>query len=191
MNSMLLKLSTWLMTISKRWVVFLTLSIMVLFMIFILPDQANSARIVAGDSISPDTSFFYAPGDLLGAAEEYGAEGRTAYIHARWTFDLFFPLVYIAFLVAGISWFYSNSGISTEWVGYTNLLPIAAGVFDYLENTAASLIMAAYPKLIAGLPLATAIFSGMKWILIGISFLAYFGLAGAALYHFINIRFEK
>jgi hypothetical protein len=161
---------------------------MVIFMVLVLPGQAASAGQVAGDSISPDTSFFYSPGDLLQAAEEYGAEGRQAYILARWTFDLIFPLVYIAFLVAGISWFSSNIANPASWIGYTNLLPIVAGVFDYLENTAASLIMAAYPDLISGLPLACAIFSGVKWTLIGASFLAYFGLAGAALYHFVKSR---
>ena len=185
---MMKNISKWLNNISKTWVMILTLALMVLFMVTVLPKQAASAEQNAGGSISPDTSFFYAPGDLLQAAEEYGARGRLAYIQARWTFDLVFPLVYIVFLAAGISWFYQNLENPPEWIGFTNLLPLAAGLFDYLENSGASLVMGLYPTQVSGLALLTAIFSGVKWLLIAGSFLAYFGLAGAALFHWVRSK---
>jgi len=180
------KLSTWLIKVSKSWIMLLTLLIMVLFMIFVLPDQAASAEENAGGSMSPDTSFFYGPEDLIQAANEYGEEGRQAYIQARWTFDLVFPLVYISFLVVGISWFYKNLDNTTGWIVFTNLLPLAAGLFDYLENIGATLVMASYPARLFGVALVTSIFSGVKWMLIGASFLAYFALAGAALFQWIQ-----
>ncbi|HDD62027.1 MAG: hypothetical protein DRI65_06005 [Chloroflexota bacterium] len=183
---MIKNISKWLNKISKTWVMILTVAAMALFMITVLPDQAASAEQNAGGSISPDTSFFYAPEDLLQAAEEYGAGGRLAYIQARWTFDLVFPLVYMVFLVTGISWFHQNLENQTEWIGYTNLLPVAAGLFDYLENTGASLVMGLYPAQVTGLALLTTIFSGVKWLLIAGSFLAYFGLAGAALFQWVR-----
>ena len=169
----------------------LTLLIMVLFMIFVLPGQATLAEKNTGGSISPDTSFFYGPEDLIQAAKEYGEEGRRAYIQARWTFDLIFPLVYISFLVAGISWFYKILENPIDWIGFTNLLPLAAGLFDYLENIGASLVMALYPTLFSGLALVTSIFSGVKWLLIGVSFLAYFALAGAVLFQRIQGKIRK
>jgi len=184
-------LSTWLIKTSKSWVMMLTLLIMVLFMIFVLPSQAASAEENAGGSISPDTTFFYGSEDLIQAAKEYGDEGRQAYIQARWTFDLVFPLVYISFLVAGISWFYQNLENSIEWIGFTNLLPLAAGVFDYLENIGASLVMASYPMRLSGLALVTSIFSGVKWILVGASFLAYFALAGVVLFKWLKGMIRK
>ncbi len=185
------KLSTWLITVSKSWVMVLTLLIMVLFMIFVLPGQAALAEGNAKGSISPDTSLFYAPGDLLQAAQEYGADGRQAYIQTRWTFDLVFPLVYISFLVSGISWFYQKLGKPGKLLGYSNLLPLLAGIFDYLENTGASLVMASYPAQVFGLALTTSIFSGVKWLLIGGSFLAYFALAVAVLFQWIRGRFNN
>ena len=185
------KISTWLVKVSKSWVMMLTLVIMVLFMIFVLPSQAISAKENAGGSISPDTSFFYGSEKLIQAAKEYGEEGRKAYILARWTFDLVFPLVYISFLVAGISWFYQNLENSIEWIGFTNLLPLAAGLFDYLENIGASLVMALYPTQLSGLALVTSIFSGVKWFLIGASFLAYFALIGAVLFQWIQGKIRK
>ncbi len=185
------KLSIWLTKVSKSWILILTLLIMVLFMIFVLPGQAASAEENAGGSISPDTSFFYGPEDLIQAAKEYGEEGRQAYIQARWTFDLVFPLVYISFLVTGISWFYQNLENPIEWIGFTNLLPLAAGLFDYLENIGASLVMAFYPTQLSGLTLVTSFFSGVKWLLIGSSFLAYFALAGAALFQWMQGKIRK
>jgi len=185
-HTMINNLSTWLNKISKLWVMLLTLAVMIFFMIIVLPGQAASAEQNAGDSISPDTSFFYAPGDLLQAAEEYGEKGRQAYIQARWTFDLIYPLVYISFLVTGISWFFRNLVHSAEWIGFSNLLPVAAGLFDYLENIGASLVMALYPTQLSAIALLTSIFSALKWLLIGASFLAYFALAGAALFQWIQ-----
>ena len=183
---MIKKLSLWVHGMSKGWVMLLTLALMIFFMITVLPGQAASAEQNAEGSISPDTSFFYGPNDLLQAAKEYGAEGRLAYIKARWTFDLIFPLVYIGYLVTGISWFYQILENPAEWIRYTNLLPIVAGLFDYLENTGASLVMGIFPGQVPGLPLLTALFSGTKWLLITGSFLVYFALAGAALYHWIR-----
>ncbi len=185
------KLSAWLIKVSNSRVMVLALLIMVLFMIFVLPGQAATAEENAGGSISPDTSFFYGPGDLLQAAKEYGAEGRQAYIQARWTFDLVFPLVYISFLVSGISWFYIHLGKPSERLGYTNLLPLIAGLFDYLENIGASLVMAIYPAQVSGLALTTSILSGVKWLLVGGSFLAYFALAGAVLFQWIRGNFNN
>ena len=184
-------ISNWLVKASKSWVMMLTLVIMVLFMIFVLPSQAASAEENAGGSISPDTSFFYGSEELIQAAKEYGEEGRQAYIQARWTFDLVFPLVYISFLVAGISWFYQNLENSIEWIGFTNLLPLAAGLFDYLENIGASLVMALYPTQLSGLALVTSIFSGVKWLLIGASFLAYFALIGVVLFQWMQGKIRK
>lgn len=185
---MVKKISRWLLKISNNWVMVVTLLIMVLFMIFVLPGQAAVAEENSNGSISPDTSFFYGPDDLLQAAKEYGADGRQAYIQARWTFDLVFPLVYISFLVAGISWFYKKLGEPGKLLGYSNLLPLLAGIFDYLENTGASLVMASYPRQFLGLALTTAFFSGVKWLLVGGSFLLYFALAGAVLFQWIRGR---
>jgi len=185
------KLSTWLIKVSKSWIMMMTLLIMVLFMVFVLPGQAALAEENTGDSISPDTTFFYGPEDLIQAATEYGEEGRQAYIQARWTFDLIYPLVYISFLVTGISWFYRNLEYSAEWIGFTNLLPLTAGLFDYLENIGASLVMALYPTQLSGLALVTSIISGVKWLLVGASFLAYFGLGGAALFQWIQGKLRK
>jgi len=77
------------------------LVIFLLFGALVLPGQAAAAEKASGGAGSPDTSFLYTPDDLLRQAEAYGAQGRAAYVRARWTFDLAFPLVYGFFLVTG------------------------------------------------------------------------------------------
>ena len=172
--------------ISTGWVTALSILIMALFMIFVLPAQAEKSIVDTSSSRSPDTSFFYSPEELYQMADDYGQEGRQAYIRSRWTFDLIFPLVYVFFLSVGISWFYR---FSTHWKQYWifgNLLPILGGIFDYLENIAATLIMYYYPTRLPGIAQVSVFFSATKWGLIFLGFLVYFILGLGYFYALIK-----
>ena len=119
--------SAWLTGISKGWLVLLSLLVFILFMIFVLPDQAAKAEDYSQGGDSPDMSFFYSPEKLFQMAARYGESGRQAYIRARFTFDLIFPAVYGLFLVTATSWFASRAfPIGSSWrllnpVSYTHL----------------------------------------------------------------------
>ena len=178
---MIRKLSNWIGQNTTGKIALVTLIIMLLFTAFVLPNQSKASVENTGSSESPDTSFFYSPGELYSMAETYGLPGREAYIQARWSFDLIFPMIYIAFLTAGISWFLNKlPHLKHKWQ-LMNLSPLLGGIFDYLENSAASLLMFLYPTRWPGLAWLTAIFSGVKWLLISVSFIAYFYIAAAAL----------
>jgi hypothetical protein len=166
--------SEWIHKISSGRVVLLTIFVMLLFVSIVLPNQAEKSLQETGSARSPDTSFFYQIDELYQIAEEYGEEGRQAYIRSRWTFDLLFPLVYTAFLTVGVSWFLNQSGDLPQVWRLSNLLPILGCGFDYLENGAASWLMAIYPEKLTGLAQATAALSLLKWVLIGMAFLVYF-----------------
>jgi hypothetical protein len=164
------KISLWIDRISKGWVVLALLIFMILFMIFVLPGQAESSQKYSG--ISPDTTFFYHPKELINAAEDYGSDGRHFYIYNRWTFDLIFPLVYVGFLSTGISWYLRNR--RDGLIKQLNLLPILAGVFDYLENSATTTVMALYPREFYPAAYLASAFTLIKWILVYGSFGVYF-----------------
>ncbi len=100
---MLKRISKSFYSMSTGWAALTGLAVFVTFMIVVLPQQAQKAEAYSGGT-SPDTSYIYSAGDLYQMAEDYGAEGRAAYIYARFTFDLVFPLVYGFFLTATISW---------------------------------------------------------------------------------------
>lgn len=173
------KLSQALYRLSSGPVTLAALAVFILFMVFVLPDQAQKAEAVSGGAGSPDTSYFYSSADLERMAEAYGEEGRAAYVYARFTFDLVFPVVYLAFLATSISWLL-NKAIpepGNKW-RLLNLFPVLGALFDYCENIAASVFMSAYPEPSALAGSLAPVFTLVKWFFVDGSFVVLI-LAGA------------
>jgi hypothetical protein len=182
------RLSDGLRRVSTGWVVLAALVIFLLFMAFVLPGQSRSAGEASGGAGSPDTSFFYSAGDLYRMAEAYGPEGRAAYVRARVTFDVAFPLVYTFFLVTAISWVFARAFPPASRWQRANLAPLAGALFDLLENAATSLVMARFP---AQTPIAAALaplFTLAKWVFVIGSFVLLFVGIAAALWRRIRRR---
>ena len=103
-------------------------------------------------------------------AEAYGQAGREAYIRARFTFDLVWPLVYTIFLTTAISWLYQKAYTLESLWQRMNLVPVLAALFDDLENISTSLVMLRYPNHMPLVSMLASIFTVGKWILLGTSF---------------------
>ena len=103
-------------------------------------------------------------------AEAYGEEGRRAYIKARFTFDVAWPIVYTMFLATGVSWLSTQAFNAKSRWQRVNLLPVCGALFDYLENISASLVMFCYPQQTAGVDLLATFATPVKWMLISLSF---------------------
>lgn len=156
--------------------------IFIAFTALVLPWQAAEATRTANGASAPDTSLWYTPNEIYAMAETYGLEGRQAYLQARWTFDVIWPLVYTAFLVASISWLTRRIFSPESPWQMLNLLPMLAMVLDFLENTAASIVLARYPT---PSPLAAHLapaFTLLKWVFVVGSFTVLAGLALTALW---------
>ena len=169
-------LSNWFLKFSTGPI---TLAFLVVFFVFsalVLPDQAARAEVYSGEVGSPDTSLFYTADDLYGFAEAYGTDGRAAYIRARYTFDVVWPLVYLAFLVTTISWLVKRLNLEWRTWGRLNLLPIAGVLFDFLENMSAATVMARYPQTTPVLAHLAGVFTLVKWLFVGGSFIVLVGL---------------
>jgi hypothetical protein len=104
-------------------------------------------------------------------AETYGAEGRAAYVRARFTFDLVFPLTYLFFLATSISWVMLRAipDANSRW-RLLNLFPVFGALFDYLENIAASAVMLNYPEHTPFVDLLAPMFTLVKWFFVNGSF---------------------
>lgn len=165
------RFSEWLHKISSGWLTLASLLIFLSFTALVLPGQATRGQEETGGSGSPDTSFYYSADDLYQMAEEYGQEGREAYVRIRFTFDLVWPLVYTLFLVTSISWLSRRAFSGDSPWQLANLAPILAALFDFLENISTSLVMVRYPDHTAVIDTLAPIFTAVKWILVGISFL--------------------
>jgi hypothetical protein len=165
------RISDWLRRVSRGWVALGALLIFLLFSALVLPQQANVAEQRTGSTDSPDTSLFYSPRDLYEMAEAYGEQGRRAYIRARFTFDLIWPLVYLLFLVTAISWVFGRAFSPGSLWQRANLAPLLGALFDYLENLSTSLVMLRYPDLTAVVDWLAPAFTLAKWSFLGVSFL--------------------
>jgi hypothetical protein len=165
------RFSGWLYQIISLPLFSVAMVIFFLFVGLVLPKMAGRLSMITGIDRSPDTSLFYRAGDLYAMAEAYGAEGRAYYIYQRFTFDLIWPLVYLLFFVALITYLLralpgSNRG------RLFNLLPFAAVIFDLLENSGAAFLMYRYPLPVPVVAFLVPLFTFCKWLFIGLSCLA-------------------
>ncbi|PKN81685.1 MAG: hypothetical protein CVU46_18615 [Chloroflexi bacterium HGW-Chloroflexi-8] len=168
---MLNQLSQMINRFSKTWLVLVSLFIFLYFIISILPAQSAKASSNTGSVSSPDTSFFYSTRDLYQMADSYGVDGRAAYIRARFSFDLIWPLVYTLFLLTGISWLTQRVLSPASPFQIINLFPFLAIIFDLFENLSTSFVMARYPTLSPLIGFLSPLFSGLKWIFVSTNFL--------------------
>jgi hypothetical protein len=163
--------SNWFYKISTWKIALLAFLFFLLFSGLTLPKESAKVEDYSGGKGSADTTLFYSASDLTQMAEAYGKDGRNAYLKARWTFDLVFPLVYTFFLVTASSYFLGKSFPENSSFRLLNLIPLTAMIFDFLENTAVSLVMWRYPvPCPPGLVLAP-VFTPLKWLLVASSFL--------------------
>jgi hypothetical protein len=153
-----------------------------LFSAFVLPGQAAESRARTGGAAQPDTSLVYSAADLYSMAEAFGPAGRQAYIEARLTFDVVWPLVYTFFLVASISWLAGRAFRPGSRWRLLNLLPILAILLDFLENFAAVIVMARFPLTTPVIDFAAPLFTLLKWLCVGGSFVALVGTGLAAVW---------
>ncbi|MGD7044411.1 hypothetical protein [Jeotgalibacillus proteolyticus] len=166
-------------------ILLLGIGIFAFFIAVVLPAESERSEETSGSSRSPDTGFLYSSQELYSIADEYGDEGRTAYIRSRFTFDIIWPLVYTFFLTAAITFFMrpvSSVGLKT-----LNLLPTAGMLFDFLENMAASLVMYRFPSSTPIVAQITPIFTLIKWLCI----YASFGLLLISLGYWVFISSRK
>ena len=162
--------SMWLSKVSTGWVTIVGLVIFMAFTATVLPAQSEKAQAASNGAESPDTSFFYTPADIYESAEAFGESGRQAYIRARWTFDVVWPIVYTVFLVTSIGWVFSKAFPAESKLQFANLVPVLGMFFDYLENTAATIVMTRFPASSPAAAFLATVFTPVKWVFVNGSF---------------------
>ncbi len=165
---MMRNLSDWLHRLSTGRATLIALVIFLLFTALVLPKQAANAD--AGGAGSPDLSLIYSAGDLYRMAEAYGPAGRTDYVRVRFTFDLIWPVVYVAFLATAISWLSRQAFRPQSLWQRANLVPVIGMLLDYLENIAAALVIGRYPARTPGVDVLAPVFTFVKRVFVGGSF---------------------
>ena len=181
-------ISNWLHRASTGWLTLAALLVFVVFTATVLPSQATQAEADSGGAPSPDMSLLYTPRELYAMAEAYGPEGRVAYVRARFTFDLVWPVVYLAFLATSISWLSRRAFAPDSAWQRLNLVPVFATLLDYLENIAAALVIGRYPARTLVVDTLAPVFTLTKWMLVGGSFVLLLGVLGVAIWRSLGHR---
>lgn len=164
-------LSHWIQRLSNGRVALTALIIFIAFTALVLPKQASQARLSTGSDSSPDLSFFYTSDSLYKFAQAFGEEGRAAYVKARFTFDIIWPLVYMVFLSTAISWLFRGLFKEGSLWHLSNLVPIGGMILDFLENISTSIVMIRYPNPSGVIAIVAPVFTSLKWIFVGGGFI--------------------
>lgn len=176
----MIRLSRWFQEKTTGKVALGTLILFLAFTALVLPRQATQAEQYTGDAGSPDSSFFYTADDLYDWAGAYGETGRRAYVRARVTFDVVWPLVYTLFLVTALSWIMGRAVPAKSAWARANLVSVLGMIFDFLENGAAALVMTRYPDETPVIASLAGFLTALKWLFVYASFaLLLFGVLAA------------
>lgn len=166
-----MKIADWLIQKSTLPLVLVFSIIFFTFGVLVLPKESARMESFSNGAASPDTSLFYSPAMLEDMAAQYGSQGRAAYLSARWTFDVIFPLIYGGFLLVCIGWLCNHLCSKKRKARLLVFFPLAAVGFDFFENIATSIVMAAFPTRVPIVAAIAPIFTAIKWFLVGGSFL--------------------
>jgi hypothetical protein len=148
--------------------VLIALLIFAVFTATILPSEAIRG-VEAGLTESIDTSILYSVEDLYSIIDGYSRQVRLAYIYQRFTFDLIWPIVYGLFIL--VTTLYLLIKINLKNLIRLIYFPLAAVMFDFLENISVSILMFIYPFRINALAMLASIFTTLKWITLSYSFI--------------------
>lgn len=173
-------ISAWIQEKSSTAITLIAGGLFVVFLVWVLPRQAQASGQARAGLDSPDRSFFYTPEDLYHMAQDYGPDGRADYIQERFTFDLLWPAVYTLFLSTSISWTFRRFPSDGDWLRTLNLVPVLGGIFDILENLSAAIVMGRFPARMDVLAWLATLFTPVKWVMIGVS-VAFLAVGGGML----------
>lgn len=155
----------------RGWMAIGAVVMFAMFTAMVLPAQAEAAAFYTVRHAAPDTSVWYFPDDLYAAAEAWGRDGRAAYVHARVTFDVVWPMVYGTFLLTTLAWVWARGTASgSRWRGVA-LLPVVAVALDCAENICTATVMARYPARTPVLAELAPLFTAGKWLALSASFI--------------------
>ncbi|RUT29020.1 hypothetical protein EJP77_16600 [Paenibacillus zeisoli] len=144
------------------------LTLLAMFVINVLP-VPNSVSYIQKVSHSraplPDTLFYYSSHRLYDILDSLGATGREAYRSFLRTIDAAFPLLYSSALALSIRVLVRLAASRSTRASKLYLLPLLAGLFDYIENLSILVILSNYPEHLDAIAAISGCFTPAKWLM--------------------------
>ena len=116
-----------------------------------LPYSVPRIRHISGGADILDVKLFYTADQAYALLAAYGPTGRHVYLWGLATVDMVLPLLYSVLLAVALTLALRPILRPSSPLRLLNLLPLLAGLCDYLENAAILTLLAHYPQRLDGL----------------------------------------
>jgi len=154
------KLSGVFHALAKGWLIVVLLAVFVPYILTTIPVLKT---VPGGDITSLDSQVFYTPDQAFATVGSYG-ENAHYWIRIYLTWDLINPVMYALIFSIVISWLFQRSFTSQSVLRRFNILPLAAGLADLLENVSIVIMLSVYPARPVALAWASTIFTVTKMV---------------------------
>ena len=116
--------------------VLILLALYLLFPLFFLPSAGKALQEASGqaDYQPLDLRPGFSPDEAWQALEVLGPDGRQSYLRSETIMDVAYPLTYGFFFALLISFLFQKIGRRFERFAWLAWMPLAAMLFDFLEN---------------------------------------------------------
>ncbi len=141
---------------------------------------------VYGDVTMPDTRITYSPNEITDVFNTLGQEGLNVWAQAH-MLDFLFPLTYMFAIAFGLNMEIRKLSFDSSNAKKLVLIPLLAGIADYVENILVLTQIAAYPNLSEIVIMIASAITTLKWILLGLGFLIIFVFIPVIVYRRLRI----
>ncbi len=107
--------------------------------------------------------------------ERLGVDGRNAYLTHQIPVDMVYPALFAISYSLLLVWVLRKAAGRTNWIFWLSLLPVGAGLFDYLENVGIIGMLWMFPEMPATLIVVSSGFSVVKAVLTTVFFVVLIG----------------
>ena len=123
-----------------------------IMLLYTIPQVAEYAPGMNLFDLSPVGYSFEYANELLGVL---GVDGRGAYLYKQLPLDFIYPCLFALSCGLLLSWLFLKSQNESSKIFYFCFVPMAAGLFDYLENIFIIHLLTSYPN-ISGISVSLA-----------------------------------
>lgn len=164
-------MKTKLLTIFEKWAnwksILALFALQMLFTLVIMPSASSSGKL---ELPILDLHFWYTPQQAYQIIADTPPELRQIAAITHLTLDIIYPIVYglliCLILIVTFRWAFPKSRFADAAI----FVPWSGVLFDYLENFGLATMYLSYPTELIPLAWATAVFTSLKWTLIGVGF---------------------
>lgn len=148
-----------------------TMSVYLVMLLYTIPVVVSFAPGMMLFDMSPAG---YIPEYAMSLLEALGSEGRAAYLTLQLPLDFLYPGLFAVTYALLLTWLFSKTAVPGSRMFYFSLVPLFAGLFDYVENVFIVLMLKSYPQISTGIVELASLFTVLKSVFSTAFFILFF-----------------